>query len=313
MDRVAPILVAALAVLTLGVSPAPARAQVITTFVSGRGDDTNPCTLAAPCRSLARAVLVTTAGGQVTMLDPAGYGAVTITRAISIVNDGGGEAGINAPGAGVDAIAINAGPGDVVNLRGLTLNGVGTGRNGIAFNSGAALNIQDSVIRGFAADGVVFQPSATAAITISDTVVSNDLIGVQISPAGGTTTAHLERVAAIDNANGGFFLSPSSISSVIQATIADSLATGNGSNNPTGFGFSSFPGSGGGAALINSKATVNRIGLVAGNGTTSISKMTLSGNVSDGFLISGGRLQSFGDNYIIDTTNSGSLTPIAAQ
>src|SRR5262245_31209797 len=98
------------------------------TFVSGTGSDSNPCSLAAPCRSFAGAIAQTSPGGEVAVLDTAGYGAVTITQAVSIVNEEGVEAGITATSG--DAISINAGASDVVNLRGLTIVGAG-GATGI--------------------------------------------------------------------------------------------------------------------------------------------------------------------------------------
>src|SRR5215469_13758113 len=121
------------------------------TFVSGSGSDANPCSLGAPCRSFAGALAQTSPGGEIAVLDTAGYGAVTITHAISIVNEEGVEAGITATSG--DGITITAGATDVVNLRGLTLVGVG-GVNGVTFNTGAALNIQNCVIRGFGGTGL---------------------------------------------------------------------------------------------------------------------------------------------------------------
>src|SRR5215471_20472424 len=116
------------------------------TFVSGTGSDANPCSLAAPCRSFAGALGQTSPGGEIAVLDTAGYGFVTITQAVSIVNEEGVEAGVTATSG--DGITINAGGSDVVNLRGLTLVGVGNvSGNGITFNSGGALNIQNCVIR----------------------------------------------------------------------------------------------------------------------------------------------------------------------
>jgi hypothetical protein len=287
---------------------APAEAQSNFTFVSGSGLDTNPCSLQAPCRSFAAAVLVTNPGGQVTMLDPAGYGTVTITKAISIVNDGGGEAGINAPGASQDAITINAGAGDVVNLRGLTLNGVGTGRNGISFNHGGALNIQNCVIRGFALTAVLAQPTTSAAVTIADTIVSNNNEGIVINALGGTQTAYIERTVAIGNPSGGIGLD-AAVSATLRGTIVDSVATG--ASGASGF---AVGGAGATVTLINSKAINNFTGLNVGSGATMyISETTVAGNSADGFLNNAASLQTFSDNYIIDTTNSGSLTPIAEQ
>ena len=126
----------AVAVLAaLGSSPAAAQSN--RTFVSGHGDDSNPCTNNFPCRSFAYAITQTNAGGEITTMDAAGYGRVTITKAISITNDGAGEAGISVGGA-VVGITISAGPNDIVNLRGLTLTGNAIGTDGIQFNTGKA-------------------------------------------------------------------------------------------------------------------------------------------------------------------------------
>src|SRR5262249_45690554 len=83
------------------------------TFVSGNGNDANPCSLAAPCRSFTGALAQTSPGGEIAVLDTAGYGAVTITQAVSIVNEERVEAGITATSG--DGITVNAGAGDVVN------------------------------------------------------------------------------------------------------------------------------------------------------------------------------------------------------
>jgi hypothetical protein len=307
MIKVAPIIAGAVAAVLLG--PCATAAQLFVTFVSGDGDDMNPCTRTAPCRSFAAAVPLTAPGGTVTMVDPGGYGAVTITHAISIVNDGVGEAGVaDMGGAGQDAITIQAGPSDVVNLRGLTLNGLGTGRFGISFTSGGTLNIQNCVIRNFANVGVNLVPSAAASVTISDTIVSNTFEGVLVDAPAGTVTASLQRVTAIGNAGEGIAL-VAGTGGTTQATIVDSVATGNGRTIP-GRGF--FIGPNSRVTIINSKAIGNGTGLLA-ESPTFISKVTIAGNVTNGFSTSGSNLQTFGDNYIIDTTNVGTLAPISAQ
>src|SRR5262249_47872659 len=144
------------------------------TFVSGTGSDANPCSLAAPCRSFGGALAQTAPGGEIAVLDTAGYGAVTITHAISIVNEEGGEAGITVTSG--DGITINAGGGDVVNLRGLTLVGAG-GANGITFNTGGALNIQNCVVRGFSSNGLYLVPTVSTDINVSNTIVSGNSDG----------------------------------------------------------------------------------------------------------------------------------------
>ncbi len=94
------------------------------TWVSGKGTDSGACTRAAPCQTFAFALTQTAAGGEIDVLDPAGYGTVTITKAISIVNDGVGVAAIGT--ASGNGITINAGASDSVHLRGLTIEGIGS-------------------------------------------------------------------------------------------------------------------------------------------------------------------------------------------
>src|SRR5215471_7008641 len=132
---------------------APAAAQANRTFVSGLGSDSNPCSLGSPCRTFAQAITMTNPGGEITILDPAGYGPVTITKAISIVNDGVGEAEVTTTTAN-DAITVAAGVNDEVNLRGLTLVGGGVGNNGVTITGGGTVEVETSGIRGFLHQGL---------------------------------------------------------------------------------------------------------------------------------------------------------------
>src|ERR1041384_3149945 len=95
--------------------------QASRTWVSGVGDDANPCSRTAPCKTFAGAISKTAAGGEIDALDPAGYGAVTITKAMTI--DGGGGQGASGLVAGTNGIAVQAGASDVVILRNLRING----------------------------------------------------------------------------------------------------------------------------------------------------------------------------------------------
>src|SRR5215471_10277697 len=109
----------------------PVLAQATRTWVSGVGDDANPCSRTAPCKTFPGAISKTAAGGEINVLDPGGFGAVTITKAISIVNEGVGEAGVLV--SGTNGVIISAGVGDTIQLRGLFIDGIGTGLNGIRF------------------------------------------------------------------------------------------------------------------------------------------------------------------------------------
>src|SRR5262245_37813525 len=107
---------------------APAQAQPARVFVSAQGLDSNSCTFASPCRTFQHAHDVVAPGGEIDVLDPAGYGNVIINKAISI--QAHGFAGVTV-GSGETAITINANPNDAVNLTGLLIEGAGVGTNGI--------------------------------------------------------------------------------------------------------------------------------------------------------------------------------------
>src|SRR3569832_2112323 len=101
-----------------------ASAQATRTWVSGVGDDANPCSRTAPCKTFAGAISKTAAGGEIDALDPAGFGAFTITKAITVDGGGGGVAGVLASAG--NGINVNAGGTDVVTLRNLSIDGLGT-------------------------------------------------------------------------------------------------------------------------------------------------------------------------------------------
>src|SRR5262249_32467858 len=154
---------------------APAAAQATRTWVSGLGDDANPCSRTAPCKTFAGAISKTAPGGEISVLDPGGFGAVTITKSISIVNDGVGVAGILV--AGTNGIVINAGAADVINLRGIIIDGQTTGLAGINFIAGGSLNVQNCVIKNFksgVAAGLNFAPGVTSQFSVQDTVFTNN-------------------------------------------------------------------------------------------------------------------------------------------
>src|ERR1700688_3221620 len=144
----------------------PAQAAAARTFVSAAGSDSNNCAnVVTPCRHLAAAYAATAANGEIYVLDPANYGAVTITGPVSI--EGHGWASI-APVSGNPAITINANPGDKINIIGVVLDGGAlTGTNGIQFNSGGSLTVEDSVIRNFGVHGIDFVPTSSTATQLS--------------------------------------------------------------------------------------------------------------------------------------------------
>jgi len=159
-------------------------AQASRTWVSGVGDDANPCSRTAPCKTFAGAISKTAAGGEIDALDPAGYGAVTITKAITI--DGGGGQVASVLVSGTNGIVVQAGPSDVVILRNLRFNGIGTGINGIRFLSGKDLNVENCFIFGFTTNGidVALNQATAASVHVINTVLKNNgQVGIRATNA----------------------------------------------------------------------------------------------------------------------------------
>src|SRR5579884_593231 len=177
MTKSSLLAVSAGVILTFASFAALASALPTRTWVSGKGGDSGSCSLASPCRTFAYAITQTAAGGEIDVLDPAGYGALTITKAISIVNDGVGEAGVQA-GSGADAITINAGTTDAVHLRGLTIEGAKIAANGVTFNTAGSLSVVNCVVRNFTNAGINIRPGAAtlffSTFNISDTLISDN-------------------------------------------------------------------------------------------------------------------------------------------
>lgn len=186
-----------LAIVLLGTTLLSAQAS--RTWVSGVGDDANPCSRTAPCKTFAGAISKTAAGGEIDALDPGGFGALTITKALTI--DGGGGQVASVLVAGTNGIVVAAGPNDVVILRNLRINGIsGSGNgglNGIRFLSGKDLNVENVYIFGFTQNGIdiaLGQASPVPEAHILNSVIKN-VGGVGIRAAN---TAGLVQVGIHD-------------------------------------------------------------------------------------------------------------------
>jgi hypothetical protein len=167
------------ALLALLLLASSASAQATRTWVSGVGDDANPCSRTAPCKTFAGAIAKTVAGGEINCLDPGGLGALTITKAITISCEVG-TAGVLV--SGTNGINVNAATTDVVVLNGLDFQGLGSGLIGVSIGQAAAVHIQHCRISGFRAGtavGILFAPAAgtTEELFVADTTVSENGTG----------------------------------------------------------------------------------------------------------------------------------------
>jgi hypothetical protein len=267
--------------LVICLSTSAAQAQATRTWVSGVGDDANPCARTAPCKTFAGAISKTAVGGEIDALDPGGFGALTITKAITI--DGGGGQVASVLVAGTNGIVVAAGPTDVVTLRNLRINGLertaNGGLNGIRYLSGAALHIENCHVFGFTQDGInVATTASNAALFVNNTFLTDNGNGIQIAPSGGNVRSMLVQVWAQDNSGFGFFLNPGAGVGAGTA-INESSAVVNG----TGIGVN-----GGKLFLGNSVIVKNNVGVAITGGTVlSYKTNMIDGNTTDGTPLTG--------------------------
>jgi hypothetical protein len=191
------LLAAAAVFLSAGAFLAPAaHAQATRTWVSGVGDDANPCSRTAPCKTFAGSISKTAAGGEINVLDPGGFGAVTITKSITI-DAGAVEAGILISGS--SGVIVNAGVNDNVTLKGLDFSGInpGTGcpypTTGVRVLQAGAVRIEDSKIERMQ-KAVEIVPTSAVDVFMDGVDISNSCTsGVRVAPAaGGSATVSIQ-------------------------------------------------------------------------------------------------------------------------
>lgn len=169
----------AFALSLLAVTDAVATTQ--RTFVASNGNDANPCSLAQPCRGFTRAMTQTNSGGEIIVVDSAGYGSVTITQSVSIIAPAGVYAGVSVLSG--DGVTINAGVSGVVTLKGLVVNNQG-GTNGIVVASAARLDLQDLSISGFNGGAAILVSGPTPGLlALKDSVLRSSGYGLSLENA----------------------------------------------------------------------------------------------------------------------------------
>jgi hypothetical protein len=300
--NVFPLFTAFLFALALPI--APALAQATRTFISANGNDANTCVRSAPCRTLQVAHDKTNSGGEINMLDPAGYGPVTITKPISIVNDGVGSAGILVPSGGVGITINTASALDRVHLRGLIIEGAGAGQTGIQFLKAKSLTIENCVIRNLTNDGIDFIPSGigdvSMSLAVTNTLISdNGVHGISIQPGNAITVdAVFDRVNLHYNGGSGVISDGSLGTAAINATAKETVADYN------GYGFQVI--SPGGQATTNFlllrslSANNSNVGVLAdgANATIRYAASAITGNNSGWINLHSSVVQTYGDNYL---------------
>jgi hypothetical protein len=295
-------------------STAPAYAQATRTWVSGVGDDVNPCSRTAPCKTFAGAISKTAAGGEINCLDPAGYGAVTINKSLVIdchYTEGGALAGGN-------GIVVNAGATDVVVIRGLDIFGVNPPTHGVRIIAGGAVHIEDCVIRRFnsaSSFGVSFQPAGATQLFINNSTITQNGNGatgggILIQPTGvsGSARVVITNSHVLDNANSGLRIDSTGNTSTagISVDLRNSEFSGNGSGiaavavgtNPMTI------------MLTDSSVSNNGGGAIIGNGTgvtMRVGNTTITGNVSGVTAAGSSSIATYGNNRLINNPIVGAI------
>ncbi|HVT16701.1 MAG TPA: right-handed parallel beta-helix repeat-containing protein [Thermoanaerobaculia bacterium] len=287
-------------VTLLGASAA--QAQATRTWVSGVGDDANPCSRTAPCKTFAGAYSKTAVGGEIDVLDPGGFGAVTISKSLSIEAEGT-IAGVLV--SGTNGIVVQGGSNVV--LRGLTIEGLGTGLAGVKFTAGGSLFIENCTINNFTTFGVDFEPNqaTNSFLSIKNTSIRNNLGansgGVLVKPVGGgAVNGILDRVR-IENNQVGLRVETGS-----KVSVRDSQMSNN-----VGNGVIAVSGE---INLEDTEVSNNQgNGLFASNGTIRISNVSIVSNNGASLITAGsGSVLSFINNRIKGNVG-GDNAPSATQ
>jgi hypothetical protein len=262
------------------------QAQATRTWVSGVGDDANPCSRTAPCKTFAGAISKTAAGGIIDALDPGGFGAVTITKSITL--DSCCIAGVLASGS--NAININ-GAGAVVNLRHLDIEGVGLGVNGVSITNAASVVIEDCVIFGFTTRGISDTRTVSGSLSMRNTIIKqNGQSGAVVFPGGGATVnASFDNCSFVGNGSAGVAIEPN-----VNLTVFRSVSTGN-----VGAGFLAEGNATANVNLESSIASHNGQGITANtNAIVRVSDSQITNNGTGLNPTAGGQISSYGNNNV---------------
>jgi hypothetical protein len=274
-----------------------AQAQATRTWVSGVGDDANPCSRTAPCKTFAGAISKTAAQGEINVLDPGGFGAVTITKSITISSECT-EAGVLV--SGTNGIVISAAATDKVKLRGLDINGLNTGLSGIKFLSGKQLTVENCWIYEFTQNGIDVQSTTGGNVYVTDTritQIAGDAIHLQTSVP--FLVANITNVQMEGNGN-GLVATANSFGNITRSSVFQ-----NGGN-----GLSAAAGS-----TINVESCVishNGTGVNSAAGSAfRLSNASIFNNATG--ISAGGAVEGFFNNRVFGNATNGAVTHQTAQ
>jgi hypothetical protein len=280
-----------------------AQAQATRTWVSGVGDDANPCSRTAPCKTFAGAISKTADCGEIDALDPGGYGTVTLTKGIKI-DGGGGESGQVASilASGVPGVTVNNSsvtcPFDV--LRNLDIQGIKSGTKGINMIAGGTLALENVDIENFTQQCVDFEASGAKTLTAYNVNLENcnggELVAANVA-GGGQQRVTMTGVK--------FSKSTAGLGVQIGANVKASLSNCSIDSNSTG----GVLVTGVGAQLMLQHCQItNNTGYgvqATAGGNVFMADNSVTHNGAQGLFPNGGTIQTWNNNWVIDNNPDG--------
>ena len=182
----------AAAVLAAGFTAA-ANAQT-RTWVSGTGSDANPCSRTAPCQTFAGAFSKTATNGEISCLDPSGFGTINITKSITINGDGTLASILNAGTTGIIVNITTNLTTDKVVVRNVSIQGAGTGTDGVRIIDGQEVILDNVTIAGFTDAGIDITQSQSGNVFLKNVRISKGLVGIRTQSTLGTVAGEWENV-----------------------------------------------------------------------------------------------------------------------
>jgi hypothetical protein len=284
-----------------------AQAQATRTWVSGVGDDVNPCSRTAPCKTFAGAISKTATDGEIDCLDPGGFGTVTITKSITIDGGATGEGSILASGTQAILVSVStAGVTSAVQIRNISMNGAGTGTNGVRIlngtTTGITVEIENCVIFGFKAGtgrGITDERTVTGKLFVQNTLVKNNSGSGVVSVGASAVNTTIDNCQSIGNAAAGFASSGNGRNMVIRNSVGSE-------NGVAGF----FAELSGRMDVINCLTDHNPQGIESDSSAEiRVGRSAITRNSINGLNLAGGTILSYGNNEISANVGNETFTP----
>ncbi|MBL0029025.1 MAG: right-handed parallel beta-helix repeat-containing protein [Rhodanobacteraceae bacterium] len=290
-----------------------ASAQATRTWVSGVGDDVNPCSRTAPCKTFAGAISKTAAGGEISVLDPGGYGTLTITKSITLQSDGDLGSILNANTSGV---IVNCAAACNVGLRNIRLNGAGTtiGTFGVRILAASKVTLEDVIIE--TSDiGVEIATSAATQVSLLRTTIRNvadtaDEAAIRVAPTASSVVLTIND-SQIDTLNRGVLVTGAAEVYLRNTTLSGGLQDGL-------LLLPTVPSPGPVISVMVEGSRITDFGAAGisasgGNTIVRVGDSTISGNSTGVITSNNAVVNSYGNNRIIGNVSNGSVSPTSMQ